>query len=169
MWSPGDVGTRAGGDEDPLGRLLQTSIVEFAHPRGFGYFKDRRHVAGFDPHRFVRNIPSADEKWEIQRLELVSLLLHEEPAIYVSERLPAMNQVHSTPTRPADRFERLGLDAMGRGEDLFVSEADDGLRMLGAIRSAKQCVVCHGGRRGDLLGAFSYRLKPAVGVRPQTD
>ena len=34
--------------------------------------------------------------------------------------------------------------------------------MLGAIRSAKQCVQCHGGQRGDLLGAFSYTL---VGVR----
>ncbi len=31
--------------------------------------------------------------------------------------------------------------------------------MLGAVRSAKQCVKCHGGSRGDLLGAFSYTLR----------
>jgi hypothetical protein len=28
--------------------------------------------------------------------------------------------------------------------------------MLGAIRSTRQCLSCHGGNRGDLLGAFSY-------------
>ncbi len=167
--SPGDSRPRASGDEAPLGRLLESNILEFVHPIGFGYFKDRRHVAGFDPHRFVRPVPSADEKWEVQRLELVSLLLHEEPAVYVSERLPVMDQRHGTPTRPLDRFERYGLDALGRGEDLFVSEAGDGLRMLGAVRSAKQCLACHGGRRGDLLGAFSYTLKPAVGVRSKTN
>ncbi len=26
--------------------------------------------------------------------------------------------------------------------------------MLGAIRAAKQCLECHDGKRGDLLGAF---------------
>jgi mono/diheme cytochrome c family protein len=30
--------------------------------------------------------------------------------------------------------------------------------MLGAVRSTRQCVACHGGDRGDLLGAFSYAL-----------
>jgi hypothetical protein len=31
--------------------------------------------------------------------------------------------------------------------------------MLGLARSVKQCVACHGGARGDLLGAFSYVLR----------
>jgi hypothetical protein len=169
LWSLGDSRPRTSGDQAPLGRLLESSILEFVHPQGFGYFKDRRHVAGFDPHRFVRLVPSTDENWVVQRLELVSLLLHEEPAVYVAERLPVMDETHGTPTRPLDRFEQYGLDALGRGEDLFVSESGDRLRMLGAVRSAKQCLACHGGRRGDLLGAFSYTLKPAVGVRPKTD
>ena len=37
-------------------------------------------------------------------------------------------------------------------------QTPDGLRILGAIRAAKQCVDCHGGERGALLGAFSYTL-----------
>ena len=125
IWSPGDSEPRASGDEAPLGRLLDSSILEFVHPQGFGYFKDRRHVAGFDPHRFVRLVPSTDEKWEVQRLEMVSLLLHEDPTVYVSESLPVMDQMHGSPTRPLDRFERYGLDALQRGEDLFVSKAGD--------------------------------------------
>ena len=71
-----------------------------------------------------------------------------------------MANARNTPTRPLDRFERFALPTLERGEDLFVSEAGDGLRMLGAVRSARQCVKCHGGSRGDLLGAFSYTLRP---------
>ncbi len=53
----------------------------------------------------------------------------------------------------------MGLIALRHGEDLFASRDGNGLRMLGAIHSFKQCVACHGGERGDLLGAFSYSLK----------
>ena len=66
----------------------------------------------------------------------MSLLLHDQPEVYVSDRLPEMKKTHDTPTRPLDRFERFGLDELERGEDLFISEAGDGLRMLGAVRSA---------------------------------
>jgi hypothetical protein len=163
-WSPGDARPLAPGDEAPLGHLLVASIVDFVHPRAFGYYKDRRHVAGFAPHRFGDEVPRSEERWKVQRLELISLLLHEEPVVYVSDRLPAMDRMHDTPTRPLDRFERFGLDTLKRGEDLFVSDAPDGLRMLGAVRSVKQCVDCHGWGRGDLLGAFAYRLKPAGGL-----
>jgi hypothetical protein len=30
--------------------------------------------------------------------------------------------------------------------------------MLGSLRAAKQCLDCHNVQRGELLGAFSYRL-----------
>jgi hypothetical protein len=48
-----------------------------------------------------------------------------------------------------------------QGEDLVVAQEGQRLRMLGAIRSVRQCVACHGGARGDLLGAFSYFLGAA--------
>ena len=48
------------------------------------------------------------------------------------------------------------------GTDLHVADGDGDLRFLGAVRSTKQCVACHGGDRGALLGAFSYRLRPAA-------
>ena len=50
------------------------------------------------------------------------------------------------------------LEKLRGGEDLVVADAGVNLRMLGAIRSAEKCVDCHGGKRGDLLGAFSYSL-----------
>jgi hypothetical protein len=160
MWSPGEWRPAPPADEAPLGDLLVESIADFVNPRGFGYIKDRRHVAGFVSHGFSR-VPGPAKRWTVQTLDLVSLLLHDEPRVYVSDQLPAMADARNTPTRPLDRFERFALETLERGEDLFVSEAGDGLRMLGAVRSVKQCVKCHGGSRGDLLGAFSYTLRSA--------
>jgi len=82
-------------------------------------------------------------------------LLKKEPAVYVSDRLPAMEELKGVPTRPLDAFETEGLAGLRKGGNLYVK----GDRTLGAIRSTKQCLDCHGGNRGDLLGAFSYILR----------
>ena len=67
----------------------------------------------------------------------------------------AKNSNGAATDRPS---RRKGWDSpLRQGEDLFTS--GDGLRMLGAVYSLKQCVACHGGERGDLLGALSYRLE----------
>jgi hypothetical protein len=158
IWSPGDQQRPADGDLTSLSRMLDESTLDFVNRWGFGYFKDRRHVVGFETHRFSQ-VPGPADRWQVQSLELVSLLLHDEPEVYVSDNLPKMNHLHHVPTRPLDRFERFGLDTLRQGEDLFVSQGEEGVRMLGAIRSLKQCVACHGCERGDLLGAFSYALE----------
>ena len=141
-----------------LNRLHKMAIVDFAYPEGFGFIKDRRHVAGFQPHQFGRT-PEPAEQWEVWRLELVGLLLHEKPVAYVTEHLPRMDELGEAATRSLDPFEASALEKLRQGEDLLYTEASAGMRMLGAIRSVKQCMGCHGGERGDLLGAFSYTLR----------
>jgi hypothetical protein len=158
-WSPGESGRESAGDEAPIGRMLEESIVDFVNPGGFGYVKDRGHVAGFVPHRFGQ-LPAPANRWKVEALELVSLLLNDEPEVYVSDHLPRMDRLHGVPTRPLDRFERFGLHALRQGEDIVTAEGEEGVRMLGAIRCVKQCLTCHGGERGALLGAFSYSLRP---------
>ena len=142
--------------------LHRAGLLDFINFENFGYVKDRRHVAGFQSHRFSK-VPEPTDGWRIETLDLVGLLLHEKPVAYVSANLPRMDELKKAPTRPLDRFESGGLEKLRGGEDLVTAEAGANLRMLGAIRSARQCVDCHGGRRGDLLGAFSYTL---VGVKP---
>lgn len=132
-------------------------ILDFINHENFGYVKDRRHVAGFQSHRFSK-VPEPSEGWRVETLDLVGLLLHKEPVAYVSANLPRMDELKKALTRPLDRFETTGLEKLRGGEDLVTADASANLRMLGAIRSAKQCVQCHGGQRGDLLGAFSYTL-----------
>jgi hypothetical protein len=145
--------------ESTLVKLHRDGVVDFVNPGGFGFVKDRRHVAGFQEHHFSQ-VPKTDE-WKLQTLDLVGLVVHERPVVYVSDKLPRMDELKKAPTRALDGFEELGLAALAKGDDLFVRDVDDVRRMLGAVRSAKQCVGCHGGERGDLLGAFSYTLKRA--------
>lgn len=137
--------------------LHVAGLRDFLRPGTFGYFKDRRHVAGFEPHRLTKTPTS--ERWHVQTVELVGLLLHERPVVYVTGHLPRMDEVRAARVRGLDLFEEVGLKLLQQGEQIATQGHGQSLRMLGAIRSAKECVKCHGGQRGDLLGAFSYYLK----------
>ena len=139
------------------------AVAEFLHVPGFGLVKDRQRVYGFEPHGFRERSESLPfGAMTVDRVELVSLLLHGEPAVYVSERLPTMAGVRDFPTRPLDDFETESLKLLRAGEDLTSATGHDVTLAFGSIRSAKQCVTCHGGQRGDLLGAFSYKLRSVV-------
>jgi hypothetical protein len=140
-----------------LASIFVDNIIDFVFAQGWGYFKDRRHVAGFSSHRFTREAPKA-KQWRVRTLDLVSLLLHDEPVAYVSDELPAMDELRAASIRPLDKFESIGLVSLRQGEGLFISRDGDAIRMLRAIHSTKQCTACHGGERGDLLGAFSYAI-----------
>jgi hypothetical protein len=148
----------------------------FASPWNFGYVKSLDKVAGFEPHAFLSkpelHHPDAerDEKmthrWEISRLELVSLLKHDEPRVYLSKNLPRMQDLDARTTRKLDKFETAALEQLRAGEDLQTQAETNTIHMMGSLRAAKQCVECHQVKRGDLLGAFSYELKrtPPVSV-----
>jgi hypothetical protein len=138
-------------------RLHEASLDGFLWPRTFGYVKDRRHVAGFIAHQFT-HVPDRWNDPKLQTLDLIGLLLHDEPVAYVSADLPNMDELRQAPTRPLNRIEAVGLASLQQGEDFFIQQKGDTTWMIGSIRSTKQCIACHGGQRGDLLGAFSYTL-----------
>ncbi len=133
------------------------SVGNFVNIKGFGYLKSRREVAGFAPHAF-QYLPEPKPQYTLERLELVGLVRNPEPAVYVSEFLPRMVELETMATRPADGFEAAALKKLAAGEDLVANAVGSKVRLLGAVRNMTACVECHGGRRGDLLGAFSYRL-----------
>ena len=94
----------------------------------------------------------------MKRIDLVSLLLHDESVVYVSNDLPRMADVGKLATRDLDTFEKDGLAAIRKGEDLYIRGDADKVRVIGSMRNFDQCIKCHGGKDGDLLGAFSYVL-----------
>jgi hypothetical protein len=139
--------------------LHTLSLVDFVNVSGFGYVKDKQHVAGFQSHGFGSLPKLDDNRWTLQHLELVSLLKFDEPAVYITEHLPRMDELVDAPTRPLDAFEATALRALRDGEDLIVDSTPNRIRMLGSIRAGKQCLECHTATRGQLLGAFSYRFR----------
>jgi hypothetical protein len=140
-------------------KLHDENVLEFVNPLGFGIVESRKKVTGFISHGYAK-LPNDNETWGIATVELMGLLLHPEPAVYISNRLPAMDELKGTPTRPPDTFESGALEMLKKGDDLVTAETQDGgrMRMLGSIRNGTTCMKCHGGERGDLLGAFSYIL-----------
>jgi hypothetical protein len=165
-WRAGLQGVTSGSIES----AHEISRRDFLDPAGFGYIQTPRlEVAGFIEHAFHHN-PLADDKrlstWRLQRLELVSLLKFDEPRVYVLDHLPRMDQLSSdtAPTRPLNEFEASALQQLYTDKDLVVSEQGDEVQMLGSLRAARQCLDCHNVQRGELLGAFSYRLTLAEGT-----
>ncbi len=67
-------------------------FMEFVNPRGFGYVKNRKNVAGFQSHGFTSSRALADpsEKWKIDNILLIGFLIHEKPVVYLSDTLPSM-------------------------------------------------------------------------------
>jgi hypothetical protein len=139
------------------------SLSAFFYSRSFGLVKDREHVSGFKPHGFHYVVTNghAPWRWQVQNVQLVGILQHEKPVVYLGDKLPSMELVRQGKTRPLDYFEQTALPALCEGEDLYIVSKDDTIRMLGAIRATKVCLQCHEAKIGDLLGAFSYTLRPA--------
>jgi len=164
---------------DELEHFHLAGQIAFADPWSFGDVKSRDQVAGFASHGFTympvvgdprnqypRAYDPTDEReatpashWTITRLELVSLLKFDEPSVYVTDHLPRMQEIADAKTRPLTTFEQQGLDSLRAGEDLVTVADANQIEMLGSLRAVKQCLACHSGERGRLLGAFSYRLR----------
>ncbi len=139
----------------PLAVMVRDDALDFADPARWGYRRGDT-VAGFLPHALRRRSGPA-QGFAVETVELVGLLLAPDPRVYLSESLPRMDEVATAATRHPDGFELPALARLRAGDEL-VHDGPGG-RLLGAIRAAGQCLQCHGGDRGDLLGEFSYRLR----------
>ena len=145
-------------DAPKLFELHAGGVLDFVNPKGFGYVKDRGRVAGFQSHGMSK-VPESKGPWDVARVELIGLVVHDKPVVYVSQHLPRMDELRGSPTRQPDEFEATALEVLRKGEDLHARGTEKAARMVGAIRAARQCTTCHGCERGELLGAFSYGLR----------
>lgn len=151
---------------DPKAALFaahQASLMDFVPQQSLGWIPRPREAAGFKSHgmshwREQDQVKQIESQFHVVRLELVSLLKHETPKIYVSKYLPQMDELKGVPTRDLDDFETRALSQLSQ-QDLVVESTGSQVRMLGSIRAIKQCTECHHVRRGALLGAFSYELR----------
>ena len=138
----------------------------FLDVRQWGYVPDRDHVVGFQAHH-VSEVPHTGtlytgetRRWAIAQLQLVSLLKHDTPRVYVSENLPDMKELAEAKNRDLTKFEATALLPLERDTNLVIDEAPFAILMLGALRANESCQECHRVPKGALLGAFSYVLTP---------
>jgi hypothetical protein len=147
--------------EEGLAHLARESQLLFTAPQTLGYVRTLNQVAGFQSHAFrmrpkLRELPRI---WRVSRLELISLLTHHEPVVYVSKYLPRMQELAQNPvTRPVDPFERNSIGKLNVGKQIVYNASLNRIEMVGAIRAVTQCTKCHNADAGALLGAFSYTI-----------
>jgi hypothetical protein len=148
-----------------LNETHRAALLDFADPAQMGYVRSREEVAGFTAHA-VRRLDqeccgeSHPGPWQIDRLELVSILRSAEPRVYIADSPPSMDKLKDLPTRPLNEFESKALTQLFSQEDVVVDQQPTRIQMVGALRAGKTCLECHEGQRGKLLGAFSYELTP---------
>lgn len=167
--SPGQLLARGPADPAPEGQHLvemhNRGLRDFLDNRRMGYIDPQGRVAGFASHRFAEAPtlfqPETAQSWETTRLELVGLLVYDEPVAYVTEHLPRLEEMQKAATRELDEFEKQALAELRTEKDIVTEFAPHRIRMLGALRAGKDCLECHNVPRGHLLGAFSYILRPA--------
>ena len=154
----------------------QTRGVDFANAPGFGVLArgdgstddaalpddadpaDAPFLIGFRPHasRTAAGDGPLMPAWRLHRVELVGLILHDEPVGYASESLPRMGETATHAVRPLTEFEAAALPKLAAGAWVRAAADRYRLRALGALPAARACAECHGVPVGTLLGALSY-------------
>jgi hypothetical protein len=172
--APGRQDSALGAAPAESRELHRAALLDFGQPERFGYVQDVDHVSGFQPHRFSRfpelgepKSKSAPVQWRMARVELVSLLKHDRPMVYVSKNLPRMDELGDAPVRSLDSFEAHALSVLAEGKEIVSQSRPERIRMLGAVRAVEQCLNCHQVERGVMLGAFSYEIVPVGTVEMQ--
>jgi len=98
-------------------------------------------------------------RYSIESIELVGLLQQPQPMVY----LPALHNSGpkaSIGQRAPTTFEASAIASFRAGKGMASQSEPGALRCIGAVRATNACLSCHEDRKaGDLLGAFTYRLK----------
>ena len=158
-------------------------LKRFLDAPGFGM----RRVLVPEYHRPAPHLVWAGQRFVVKSPELIGLEEHPQPVAYV---LPFGSFLKADLTNKLSRsvvtrrelssFEAHALTRLRNGENVVVEDAANAdtcssaaqpelqLRALGAIRATRDCLDCHSGGEGKLLGAFSYVLTP-VEKRPPFD
>jgi hypothetical protein len=102
---------------------------------------------------------------KMRQFQLVGLVQHSEPRVYVTDKLLEKTNGNTIPTRGLDDFESSALSALQGGTHLRVEERDGTIRMMGPIFAGQRCTECH--QRGQMLGAFTYVIERDPNFHPE--
>lgn len=96
--------------------------------------------------------------FSVETIELIGLLKQIEPVAY--RPMPHGERGRRFVPRQLTEFEAKALARLRNGENLLLEQNESGAHLVGSIRAQASCLQCHEGKKeGDLLGAFTYKLK----------
>jgi hypothetical protein len=96
------------------------------------------------------------DTYRLESLDLIGVGKHPEPVVFLGRRHQTVSM--NRQTRPLSSFEKRAIAELRAGEDVAVQADDVSRVVVGALRARQDCLKCHGGETGDVLGALSYRL-----------
>ena len=140
------------------------AVKSFVESKGFGLSR-MRHLSLWND-RIVHFDGREYDPWRVQLIGLSSEIGER---IYTSTKPPKKDELTDAPRRDLSVEEvsavaelRKGMNlsspiAMESGSQLDV---DGAMRVLAPLRLTKNCIECHKGNVGDLIGAFAYTLVP---------
>ena len=128
---------------------------QFVEGEGFGL----RRLVNFDAPEY-RPIEINGKIYSVEALELISLNAGKQPQVYINTAgYPVRKHYKNRKTREPLPFEIAAVKQISRRQDVIFDGNAKTPRFVGAIRARKNCLQCHDARVGELLGAFSYRLR----------
>jgi hypothetical protein len=99
------------------------------------------------------------DTYELESLDLIGIGKHPAPVGFLGRRHQTVSM--NRETRALTAFEEKAVAELKAGEDVASETGRTGRVVVGALRAREDCLKCHGGNPGDVLGALSYRLIPA--------
>jgi hypothetical protein len=100
-------------------------------------------------------------RYSIDRVELIGLVRSGSPVVYITSAHSIGLRSEMVGKRELTTFEKQSVAAFLAGRSIdSAPDGADALACVGAVRAKDTCLQCHDGKKtGDLLGAFTYRLK----------
>jgi hypothetical protein len=102
-------------------------------------------------------------RYALDSVELVGLIHREVPVVYTPRLHNSGFDAKVFESRPLSDFETESLGGFQTGKGIASTpEGKPGaMHCIGALRAKDSCLACHkAARAGDLLGAFTYTLRP---------
>jgi hypothetical protein len=145
--------------------MHDTYVQRFVSAEGFGLARMR------SPVMIDRSgiLDLGRTRYTIASLELIGLERREAPVVYVPRMHGMRPETLLATLRPPTEFESGALGALRAGRDIAIADGDPPgvMRCVGALRTQASCMRCHQEKKaGDLLGAFTYRLKAVTNRVP---
>lgn len=123
---------------------------------------------------FIPEFALGEKVYRVKLVQLIGMENNPEPTAYITPglipekwQLKGVRRQKNVPTRPLTVFEKDALGPLAGGKKVVFGTNDNRLVMAGSLVTTRECLNCHDGKEGRMLGAMSYALEEVVLPKPE--